>query len=289
MSCEILKAPLALLPHAEGPIDRVLSVDLPPEVHARGAEAGEVVVEEYVHLGDRVANLDDLRVPPLDLRAAISLERARELRQAAVPDEAEVHVVALGPAQSDPAVGEPRIRLRREPRAVAELDRVPVARGELVDERLERWAARPDREPGRQLHHERTQFRPEDRDRGEEPSKRVLDVDELLVVRDQPWELGGESERFGRGFEPRAGHVLRRDRVERGVDLDDVEHASVERQVIGRLRAVRIEGSDPFWVRPPHASYAHKCHGRSYSRRYRLPGAIARLRLRGLRPFPHRP
>src|SRR5437016_11934963 len=77
---------------------------------------------------------------------------------------------------------------------------------------------------------------------------------------DEAGELRGEQEGFRNGVAPRSDRARGRNRVERRVDLHEVEHLTIQSQEIGLRRVSRVEGAHPEVVRVADAPDA-QVHG----------------------------
>src|SRR5207247_4453857 len=116
-----------------------------------------------------------------------------------------------------------------------------------------------------------------------EPIEGLAGRPHRVLVRDHPRKLRCEQERIRHGVPPGSDGRRRRDRVEGGIDLDEVEHLAVELQELRLRRVARIEGPDPEVVGVPDAADA-KLHGRAHGGGGRR---LLRLAPAAARPYPY--
>src|SRR5437660_604709 len=239
-------------------------------VGGRGAEPGEVIVEEGKGACDAVLDRLQARSPLLQLRGPVDLDAAK-IAQGAVADEPEVdeirgdlrqsvQVLHLVPDESDLPASKRLEDLRPHPRTVAEFHGVPVVPRRVVEERQDAIHPVVLVKERRQLHQEGRDLRAQLADRRVEPIEGLAGRPHRILVRDHPRELRGEQERIRHGVPPGSDGRGRRDRVEGGIDLDEIEHLAVELQELRLRRVARIEGPDPEVVGVPDAADA-KLHG----------------------------
>src|SRR5207247_575088 len=97
-------------------------------------------------------------------------------------------------------------------------------------------------------------------ERSEESIEGLPGRTKRILMGDEAGELRGEQEGFRNGVAPRSDRARGRNRVERRVDLHEVEHLTIQSQEIGLRRVSRVEGAHPEVVRVADAPDA-QVHG----------------------------
>src|SRR5205807_10559883 len=243
----------------------------PPElIGARRPEAGEVVVEQDVRAGDPVLHRSESAGPFLHLRSAVNLD-ATQIAQGTIADEPEideirgdfrsrVQVLHFVPDERHLPPSEGLEDVRSHPGAVTEFDRVPVVPGSAIEEREQAVPAVVVVQKRRELDHEGRDLRSQLADRPEKTIEGLPGRTKRILMGDEAGELRGEQEGPGNGVAPRSNRLRGRNRVERRVDLHEVEHLAVQPEEIGLRRLSRVEGADPEFVRVADAPDA-QVHG----------------------------
>src|SRR5207244_3121808 len=197
--------------------------------------------------------------PFLHLRGAVNLDAA-QVAQGTIADEPEVdeirgdfrgrvQVLHFVPDERHLPPSQGLEDVRSHPGAVTEFDRVPVVPGRAIEEREQAVPAVVVVQERRELDYEGRDLRSQLADRPEKSIEGLSGRTKRILMGDEPGELRGKQERLGNGVAPPSDRVRGRNRVERRVDLDEVEHLAVKPEELGLRRVTRVEGTHPEVVR----------------------------------------